>query len=89
VAVTSRHARVPHPVPISQRHRLMSFTANGIDCRYSNRGGNVKANHFRSRLSKQTGMLRGHGSHVATAEQVSLKKRFATSRRTDKPALTV
>jgi hypothetical protein len=32
VAVTSRHARAPHPVPISQGHRLTSFTANGIDC---------------------------------------------------------
>jgi hypothetical protein len=41
--VTSRHARVPHPVPISQRHRLMSFTANGIERHFSKRKRDVKA----------------------------------------------
>jgi hypothetical protein len=44
--VTSRYARAPHPVPISQGHRLTSFTANGINRLYSNPGGNVNANHF-------------------------------------------
>ena len=31
VAVTSRYARAPHPVPISRGRRLTSFTANGIN----------------------------------------------------------
>ena len=31
VAVTSRHARAPRPVPINRGHRLTSFTANGIN----------------------------------------------------------
>ncbi len=74
VAVTSRRPRAPHPVPISQGHRLTSFTANGIDCRYSNRRGNVKANHFRSRLFKQTGMLRGPNFCSVYAGRVSLPK---------------
>jgi len=41
--VTSRHPRAPHPVPISQRHRLMSFTANGIERHFSKRKRDVKA----------------------------------------------
>jgi hypothetical protein len=40
--VTSRHPRAPHPVPISQRHRLMSFTANGIDVFYSECKSRIK-----------------------------------------------
>jgi hypothetical protein len=31
VAVTSRYARAPHPVPINQGHRLTSFKPNGIE----------------------------------------------------------
>ena len=70
--MTSRRPRAPHPVPIRQGHRLTSFTANGIDCRYSNRRGNVKANHFRSQLFKQTGMLRGHDLLRWTRRGISL-----------------
>jgi hypothetical protein len=44
--VTSRHARVPHPVPTSQRHRLMSFTANGIERHFSKPISDVKAFRF-------------------------------------------
>ena len=72
--VTSRRPRAPHPVPISQGHRLTSFTANGIDCRYSNRRGNVKANLFSSRLFKQIGMLRGANFCSVCAGRVSLPK---------------
>ncbi|MGA2943675.1 MAG: hypothetical protein ABSE50_16730, partial [Xanthobacteraceae bacterium] len=35
-----------HPVPISQRHRLMSFTANGIERHFSKRKRDVKAFRF-------------------------------------------
>ena len=40
--MTSRRPRAPHPVPISQRHRLMSFTANGIKVCYSQYKSHVK-----------------------------------------------
>ena len=55
--MTSRRPRAPHPVPISQGHRLMSFTANGIECLYSNRRGNVKRFVVDAILFKQIAML--------------------------------
>src|SRR5580698_7693499 len=43
VAVTSRHARAPHPAFARRGHRLTSFTTSGIALRYSNRKCEVKA----------------------------------------------
>jgi hypothetical protein len=44
--VTSRHPRAPHPVPINQRHRLMSFTANGIERAFIRSGLDLSRNYF-------------------------------------------
>jgi hypothetical protein len=74
VAVTSRRSRAPHPVPISRGHRLTSFTANESEAPYSNRCGNVKANHFRARLFKQNTTLRGPDFFAERTECVSLLK---------------
>jgi hypothetical protein len=54
----------------------MSFKPNGIKCRYSNRGGNVKANHFRSRLFKEIGMLRGADFFAERTECASPKQKI-------------
>jgi hypothetical protein len=44
--MTNRRPRAPHPVPISQRHRPMSFTANGIESHFSTQKRDVKAFQF-------------------------------------------